>query len=110
MSSVAFDLFHLPSVSWEGKIFDTIILCVDRHSGWIVAVPALTKGLTGGKVVRAMLHSQWQLFGIPSIITSDQGSHFLSSWWQTLCAGLGVRLGQSQAYHHASNGGAEVAG
>ena len=75
MSSVAIDLFHLPLVVWEGVSYDTVILCVDRHSGWIVAVPALNKGLTGAKVAKAMLTAQWNLFGVPSIITSDQGSH-----------------------------------
>ena len=110
MSSVAIDLFHLPEVVWEGKPYDTIILCVDRHSGWVVAIPALNKGLTGAKVAKAMLNAQWNIFGVPSIVTSDQGSHFVSSWWQTLCAGLGIRQAQAQAYHHASNGRAEVAG
>ena len=110
MTSVAIDLFFLPPVEWEGNTFDTLILCVDRHSGWIVAVPGLNKGLTGAKIAKAMLLNQWTIFGIPSVITSDQGSHFVSSWWQTLCAGLGVRHAQAQAYHHASNVRAEVAG
>ena len=80
------------------------------HSGWVVGVPELNKGLTGAKVARAMLQTQWTIFGVPSIITSDQGSHFVSAWWQTICAGLGVRCAQAQAYHYATNGRAEVAG
>ena len=75
-----------------------------------MGVPELNKGLTGAKVARAMLQTQWSIFGVPSIITSDQGSHFVSAWWQTICAGLGVRCAQAQAYHHATNGRAEVAG
>ena len=110
MSSVAIDLFHLPTVVWEGKTYDTVVVCVDRHSGWLVAIPALNKGLTGAKVARAMLVHQWEIFGVPSVITSDQGSHFVSAWWQTLCAHLGIRQAYSQAYHHAANGRAEVAG
>ena len=110
MVSVAIDLFYLPEITWEGKTYDSIVLCVDRHSGWVVAVPTQVKNLTGGKVAKAMLSSQWSFFGIPSVITSDQGSHFVSSWWQTLCGGLGVRCAQAQAYHHPANGRAEVAG
>ena len=57
-----------------------------------------------------MLFNQWTIFGILSVITCDQGSHFVSSWWQTLGSGLGVRHARAQDYHHASNGRAEVAG
>ena len=110
MTSVAVDIFFQPTVQWEGNTYDTIVLCVDRHSGWVVALECLNRGLTGSKVAKAMLSNQWNIFGVPSVITSDQGSHFLSTWWQTLCAGLGVRCAQAQAYHHASNGRAEVAG
>ena len=47
MASVAMDLFHLPAVKWEGETLDTLIVCVDRHSGCIVAIQSLNKGLTG---------------------------------------------------------------
>ena len=88
MASVAIDLFQLPLVGWEGQNYDTLIVCVDRHSGWVVAIPGLKKGLTGSKVAKAMVQNQWRPFGIPSLITSDQGSHFIGSWWQTMCAAL----------------------
>ena len=45
--SVAIDLFKLPQIQYEGTHYDTISVCVDRHSGWIVAIPCLAKGLTG---------------------------------------------------------------
>lgn len=47
--------------------------------------------------------------GIPSIVTSDQGPQFISPWWTTLCARLGIRQAYSQAYHHQANGRAEGA-
>ncbi len=104
------DLFHLPSVKWEGETLDTLIVCVDRHSGWIVAIPSLNKRLTGEKVAKAMVKNQWRPFGVPSLILSDQGSQFVGSWWKTLCALLGIRHAVSQAYHHRANGRAERAG
>ena len=105
MSNVAIDLFKLPPVNFEGEKFDTLIECVHRHSG--VAVPTFhCVGLTGSKVLR----NQWYLLGIPPVFTADMGSHFVSSWWQTLCASNGVRLAYGQAYHHQSNGRAERAG
>ena len=84
MASVAIDLFKLPTVRWEGKVYDTLAVCVDRHSGWIVAIPCLEKGLTGPKLAKEMLRTQWRPFGIPSKISSDQGSHFTSAWWKTM--------------------------
>jgi len=57
-----------------------------------------------------MLQHQWRPFGIPSVMTTDQGSHFASAWWQSMCARLGMRHAFSQAYHHQANGRAERAG
>ena len=47
MANVAIDVFSLPLVEFEGKNYDCLIVCVDRHSGWVKAVPELMKGLTG---------------------------------------------------------------
>ena len=41
MFSVALDVFQLNKVSFQGKEFDCMVVCVDRHSGWIIAVPFL---------------------------------------------------------------------
>ncbi len=110
MSSVALDIFHMPKTTYDGKPYDCFSLCVDRHSGWTVAIPALYKGLTGSKVAKDMLRYQWRPFGIPTKITCDQGAHFAGAWWNTMCANLGIQLSFSQAYHHQANGRAEVAG
>ena len=109
MTSVALDLFHMPTVMFEGEKFDMMAVCIDRHSGWIIAVTCQNRGLTGAKVAKAMLQ-QWRPFGIPSVITTDQGSHYVAAWWETMCARLGIRHAVSQAYHHQANGRAERAG
>ena len=110
MANVAIDVFNMPTVKVEGKTFDCMVVCVDRLSGWIVAIPELKNGLTGVKVAKAMLRSQWRPFGIPSRITSDQGSQFVNQWWKTMCAMLGVNHVYTQPYHHQANGRAEMAG
>ena len=109
MSHVSIDLFKMPRLSKDKIFYDTLIICVDRHSGWIIALPSLEKGLTGERVAKLMLQ-QWRWFGVPQVIHSDRGPHFISSWWQTLCAGLGIRVSYSHAYHHQGNGRAERAG
>jgi hypothetical protein len=110
MTSVSLDIFHMPLTKFEGKPYDCFSLCVDRHSGWTVAIPALNKGLTGSQIAKDMLRFQWRPFGIPTKITSDQGPHFAGAWWHTMCATLGIQMAFSQAYHHQANGRAEVAG
>ena len=93
----------------NGQILGTLIVCVDRHSGWIVAIPERKVGLTGAKVALAMVKNQWRPFGAPSVIISDQGSQFVGSWWQTMCGALGIRCAYSQAYLYRANGKAERA-
>ena len=110
MTSVALDIFHMPEVTYEDERFNCFLLCVDRHSGWMIARPTTEEGLTGKKAATLMLDSSWGEMGIPSIITSDQGPQFVSAWWKQMCSRLGVRQAYSQAYRHQANGRAEVAG
>ena len=93
----------------RGKSFDGVAVCVDRHSGWIVAVPCLNKGFTGAFVAQKMLKWQWRPFEVPSVIKSDQASLFVGSWFENLCAGMVIWQAISQAYHHQANGLAECA-
>jgi hypothetical protein len=108
--SVSIDIFDMPNATWNGESFDAMAVCVDRGSGWTVAVPQLRKGLTAKKVAIAMYRDWWEPFGIPSIITSDRGPQFAGAWWTTICAQVGIRRAYSQAYHHQANGRAEVIG
>ena len=75
----------------------------------MIAIPEVMQGLTGAKVAKAMM-AQWNFFGIPMRITSDQGPQFANSWWKTMCAKLGIEHIYTQPYHHQANGRAEVAG
>ena len=76
----------------------------------MVGTPHEQKGLTTEVAARAMVERWWQPFGIPSVVTSDQGPQFAGAFWRTLCAQLGVQSAYAQAYHPQANGRAEVAG
>lgn len=110
MTSVSMDLFSPPPTTWQGISYDALVLCVDRHSGWIIAIPTQKFGLTAEKLGHLMMDNGWNLFGVPSIITSDQGPQFSGAWWRTICGRLGIRTAYSQAHKPQSNGRAEVAG
>ena len=109
MSSVCLDIFHLPLTTYRGVEYDSLIVCVDRLSGWIIAKPTLNKGLTAEKTARLLLE-WWETFGIPTIITCDQGPQFTGQWFKTMCARLGIQVAYSQAYRPQANGRAEAAG
>ena len=58
----------------------------DRLSSWTVVTPHEQKELTAEVSARAMVERWWQPFGIPSVVTSDQGTKFAGAFWRTLCA------------------------
>ena len=110
-NSIAMDMFAMPEEIWQGERYNKIFIVVDRHSGWIIGIPTEDRGLTAEKAAK-LLYSKWLDMGggIPSIITSDQGSQFIGGWFKTMCSQLGVRQTYSQAYRAQANGRAERAG
>jgi hypothetical protein len=110
MTSVAIDFFSFPKAKSGGQMYDTIAVCVDRHSGWIVAAPALSQGLTGEGVARLFFSHGWNVFDTPSLVHTDMDPRWLGSWWKTMCAMLGIRHAVAQPHHHRDNGRAERAG
>ena len=76
-ASVSVDLFVMPEEIVDGKVYNCLMACVDRNSGWIVATPHHTKDLTAAAVARDMYMKCWINHGIPSVLTSDRGPHFV---------------------------------
>ena len=92
-----------------GAIFDTNLLCVNRHSELVVEIPRNSKGLTGAKAAK-MLFAVWRQFEVTSIVTSELGSQFISALWGTMSPCMGIRVIRSQASHDQANCRAERAG
>ena len=121
MGSVAMDAFAMPEVTVEGETYDCVILAVDRHSGYIVAVSGKKSkkkdkkdkhglGLQSKTVANAMIRHWLTIFDVPAVICSDRGSQFVGTWFKTMCKQIGIRHANTVAYHSRSNGRAEVAG
>ena len=121
MRSVAMDVFAMPEVTVEGETYDCVILAVDRHSGYIVAVPGKKSKkkdkkdkhgveLRAKTVPNAMIRHWLTIFDVPAVICSDRGSQFVGTWFKTMCKHMGIRHAKTVAYHSRSNGRAEVAG
>ena len=104
------DVFSMPEVHIGKEIFDCVVLCVNRHGGYVGAVPARKKGLLA-KEVAIMMIRHWQtVFGIPHTICSDRGPHLTGGWFKAMCSLMGMCHAKSVAYLSQSNGRAEVAG
>ena len=121
MRSVAMDVFAMPEVTVEGETYDCVILAVDRHSGYIVAVPGKKSnkkdrkdkhgvGLQAKTVANAMIRHWLTIFDVPAVMCSDRGSQFVGTWFKTMCKHMGIRHAKTVAYHSRSNGRAEVVG
>ena len=121
MRSVAMDLFAMPGVTVEGETYDCVILALDRHSGYIVAVPGKKSkkknkkakhgmGLQAKTVANAMIRHWLTICDVRAVICSDRGSQFVGTWFKTMCKHMGIRHAKTVAYHSRSNGWAEVAG
>ena len=110
MESMAMDVLSMPEVHIGKETFDCVVLCVDRHSGYVVAVPARKKGLLAKEVAVMMIRHWLTVFDIPHTICSDRGPQFTGGWFKAMCSLMGIRHAKSVAYLSRSNGRAEVAG
>ena len=110
MESVARDVFSMPEVHIGKETFECVVLCVDRHSGYVVAVPARKKRLLAKEVAVMMIHHWLTVFGIARTICSDRGPQFTGGWFKAMCSLMGIRHAKSVAYLSRCNGWAEVAG
>ena len=110
MESVAMDIFSMREVHIGKETFDSVVLCGDRHSGYVVAVPARKRGLLAKEVAVMMIRHWLTVFDIPRTIRSDRGPQFTGGWFKAMCSLMGIRHAKSVAYLSRSHGRAEVAG
>ena len=109
MESVAMDVFSMREVHLGKEVFDCVVLCPDRHSGYVVAVPARKKGLLAKEVAIMMIRHWLTVFGVPGTICRDRGPRFIGSWFKAMCSLMGIQHAKSVAHLSRSNGRAEVA-
>ena len=101
---VTADVFELGQIQEEclytRKPIDRVLLIQDRHSGYIQALPCNTKHLTS-EMAAKWTASQWMSnWDVPSEILTDSGKEFIGTWWENMCALLGVHHLRARVYDH----------
>ena len=82
------------------KPIDGVLLIQDRHSGYIQVPPCNTKHLTS-EMAAKWTASQWMSnWDVPSEILTDSGKEFIGTWWENMCALLGVHHLRARVYDH----------
>ena len=79
-----------------------ILTMVDRTTRWAEAVPL--KETSTATCIRAFLDTWVSRFGVPTLLTTDQGAQFTSSLWQETCEQFGIEHRRTSPYHPQSNG------
>ena len=99
MDSIALDVFHYPSTPHDGEVYDRMLLCVCRLSGYLIAIPTPKprhedndEGLSGKRAAYLVMERWVDRFEAPREICSDKGPQIVSQYFQTLCSKIDARL------------------
>ena len=79
-----------------------ILTAIDRATWYPVAAPLKS---TETVEVWQKFQDHWIAnFGVPSLLISDRGSQFTSSYWAEQCQVFGIKSNTTPAYHPEGNG------
>ena len=117
MDSIVLDVFPHPSTSHYREVYDRMLVCVCRLSGYLNAIPIPKprhededEGLTGKRAAHVVMEHWVDRFRAPPEMCSDRGPQFVSQYFQTLCSKIGARSTMCLAGRHQGNGKAENTG
>jgi hypothetical protein len=82
--------------------FQYLLTMVDRTTRWLEATPL--RSMDAETCVQAFTATWVARFGVPAVITTDQGTQFTSSAWQSACSTWGSQHITTTAFHPQSNG------
>ena len=101
----------LPTRPWEkleSDIFQfngaNYLIIVDYYSRFPIIRPL---GDTSASTISSQLTSIFAEYGLPSALSADFGSQFVSEMFKKKCEESGIALTFSSPYHHQTNGAAE---
>ena len=102
-NSISIDFIEkLPSSSR----FDTILVIVDQLTKQAIFIPAHNTIISADLVCLFVLHV-FSKHGVPSHVTSDRSSEFVSNFFQSLDTAFNMRLHFTSGYHPEGDGQTE---
>ena len=101
----------LPKCKAYGQIYDTILMVIDRLSKERHYIPCLKEDERTSAEATADLFLQdvWSKYSLPTSMTSNHGSQFVSKMWDSLCKLLGIKAKLSTVFHLETDGQSEKA-
>ncbi|CAM4646502.1 unnamed protein product [Caretta caretta] len=85
--------------------FHHLLVIMDQLSGWPEAIP--TRKADARSVVKFLMKDIVPRFGVPEVINSDRGSHFIAKILEELYRCLGIIRQLHTPYHPQSAGQVE---
>jgi len=86
--------------------FDTILVIVDRLSKQAIFIPTHDT-ITSAELAHLFVNYVFSKHGVPSHVTSNRGSEFVSHFFRSLDTTLNMRLHFTSRYHPEANGQVE---
>jgi IS30 family transposase len=83
--------------------YDTILVIVDRLTKQSIFIPTYDT-ITSAQLAQHFVTHIFSKHGIPSHVTSDRGSEFVSSFFRTLGKALDMNLHFTSGYHPEGDG------
>ena len=85
---------------------NAMLTITDKFTKAVKFIPC-DETITAKQTADLYLQHAYTTFGLPAKIISDRDPKFTSTFWQTLCHNLGIKLGLTTAYHPAADGQSE---
>ncbi|GBM75479.1 hypothetical protein AVEN_54079-1 [Araneus ventricosus] len=79
-----------------------LLACIDRYTHWPEAISI--EYVTAQTVAKCLVTHLISRFGVPSVITSEQGRQFISRLFPTLSSMFGIAKIRTTPYHAMENG------
>ena len=105
------EIFYVWGVDFMGPFPSSfgnqyILVAVDYMSKWIEVIASPTNDAQ--VVIKLFDKIIFPRFGVPRVVISDEGSHFISKHFETLLQKFGVRHKVATPYHPQTSGQVEV--
>ncbi|GFY42103.1 retrovirus-related Pol polyprotein from transposon 412 [Trichonephila inaurata madagascariensis] len=85
--------------------FTFLLTCIDRYTRWPEVIPV--RDISAEAAAKSFIANWISRFGVPVIITTDQGGQFQSRLLYSLKQMFGMQRIRTTPYHPSSNGMAE---